>query len=879
MSNVEIQVAIRYASVARRRFRLCAVGKIALVLVALGIGSHFAAGSSAYAQDAGIVDLPPLPPSLRCDEQGGQDNCDAQRPSAAALVRAQAGGLPSLSSSATLNAPATGVDPTAVAFAPKGADGDARARDAGRSAVEIDPPTALQQFVSSTTGRSLPIFGLNLFARGAGQTYAPLQNVPAPADYIIGPGDRIVLSLWGGVDGQLRLTVDRNGQIAIPKVGTVTVAGVRAAELNRVLKGAVGRVYTHFGANASLDRLHSVQVYVVGSARHPGAYTVSGLSTLVNALFESGGPGPNGSMRRIELRRDGALVTTLDLYDFITQGKAAGDVHLEPGDVIVIPPAGPRVALLGALDTPAVYELKSNGESLQQLLRYAGGVNALTSRSRVLIERIDPTRAAAPRTVEEVQLDAAGLATAVKDGDVITLFDVSPQFANAVTLRGNVAAPLRYPYKPGMTLADLLPDPAALLTPDYFRRKNILVQYERPQRWGADGPNGLSGPDRLNGAGRQYGANARYGETGRYEQNSLDAPPSAQDDQDGRSYGRTARSDPNASLLDQTSAAVKNLVDEPDWNYAVIERLDRHDLRTRLIPFNLGDVVLRKDPKANLPLEPGDVVTVFGTKDMRLPLADETRLVRVDGEVRAAGIYELRPGDTLQSVLRRAGGTTPQAYLYGLELTREQTRKDQQRNLDAALARAERQAGSQLAGALANVPQGDKAVQDQIVQAQQAELRTLRSLKPNGRVSLALPTSIDRIAALPDVPLEGGDAIYVPPISSYVMVVGAVDNENAQLWSPGRTVGDALRASGVQQDIADSPEAFVLRADGSVLRKNSTAWYRSFDGTPLMPGDTVVMPEKLDRRSTMTKFVAGLKDWTQVLANFGLGAAAIKVLR
>ncbi|WP_242538462.1 polysaccharide biosynthesis/export family protein [Trinickia acidisoli] len=802
------------------------------------------AGMSAYAQDAGTVDLPPLPPSLQCNAQSGQGNCDAAASSVAASIRTQGLGRSSLNSPRLLGASAASSDPASSALGSKSAESEASERDARRGVAQIDPPTALQKFVTRTTGRILPIFGQNLFTRGAGQAYAPVQDVPAPADYVIGPGDEIVLSLWGGVDGQLRLTVDRDGQIAIPKIGTVTVAGVKAAALNSVLKGAVGRVYTHFGANATLDRLHSVQVYVVGRARHPGAYTVSGLSTLVNALFESGGPAPNGSMRRIELRRDGALVTTLDLYDFITQGKAAGDVHLEQGDVIVIPPAGPRVALLGALDTPAIYELKSNDESLQQLLKYAGGVNALTGRSKVLIERIDPTQARAPRTVEELKLDAAGLASTVKDGDVITLFDISPQFANAVTLRGNVAAPLRYPYKPGMTLADLLPDPDALLTPDYFTRKNILVQYDRPERSG------------------QYQQGAQSGQNGQSGQDG-------QDGQDGQS----------GQLLDRTKAEVKNLVDEPDWNYAVIERLNHNDLRTQLIPFNLGDVVLKKDPKANLPLEPGDVVTIFGTKDMRLPLADETRLVRVDGEVRAAGIYELRPGDTLQTVLRRAGGTTPQAYLYGLELTREQTRKDQQRNLDAALARAERQAGSQLAAALANVPDGDKAVQDQIVDAQQSELQTLHSLKPNGRVSLDLPTSVDRVAELPDVPLEGGDAVYVPPMPSYVMVVGAVDNENAQLWGPGRTVGDALRAAGVQQDVADSSGAFVLRADGSVLRKNSTTWFHSFNATPLMPGDTVVMPEKLDRRSTMTKVVAGLKDWTQVLANFGLGAAAIKVLR
>ncbi|WP_347558812.1 SLBB domain-containing protein [Robbsia sp. KACC 23696] len=684
-----------------------------------------------------------------------------------------------------------------------------------------DIPNAFQRFVTDTTGQSLPIFGQNLFQGVNGRAFGAIDNIPAPSNYIIGPGDEIHLQVWGGVDADLVLVVDRNGQINIPKIGTITVTGSPASGLNGLLKREIGRVFSLFEVAASLGKLKSIQIYVVGQARRPGAYTVSSLSTLVNALFASGGPGPNGTMRHIELRRGGSLITSLDLYGFITKGAADGDVHLLPGDIIVIPPAGPRVALLGALDTPGVYELKSPQEPLGQVLGYAGGTTALTSMDKVSIERVDdPTLTAPSRSVMSRSLDASGLSSVIKDGDVITLQKINPDFTNAITLRGNVAAPLRYPFKKGMHLSDLLPEPAALLTPDYFKRKNVLVQMD-----------------------------------------SIDT----KGDQSTRPELRQ----------------IHSLADEPNWNYAVIERMNSKLLTTELIPFNLGAVVHKTDPSQNLALQPGDIVTIFGNRDMRLPQADHTRLVRVDGEVRAAGVYELQPGDTVQSVLRRAGGVTAEAYLYGTEFTREQTKVQQQANLAEAINRVDQQSGAKLAALTANLssPGSSDGLATQLARQQQQQIARLRDLHPNGRVSLELSTQTHTIADLPDLPLENGDAIYVPPMPAFVTVVGAVNNENALIWKPNRTVADVLNVAGVQRDIADIRAAFILRADGSVFSESSASWLRSFKSTKLMPGDTVIVPEQVDPRSPMTKFMAGLKDWTQVFANFGLGAAAITVLK
>jgi len=675
--------------------------------------------------------------------------------------------------------------------------------------------TEFQRFVTESTGRRLPLFGYTLFNERS-NAFAPIQNIPVPAEYVLGPGDEVTGRVWGSIDSLIRATIDRNGQISIPKVGTFSLAGVKVADLESVLKAQIGRVFTNFNVSASLGALRSIQIYVVGQARQPGVYTVSSLSTFVSALFASAGPAANGSMRAIQLKRDGKVIATMDLYAFITQGDKSQDMRLLPGDVIVIPPAGPRVAILGTLDAPGIYELQSRNEPLKQVLAYAGGTMVTTTPHKVLLERIVPDQTKAPRVVEERALDESGLASLVQDGDLITLFKIAPQFSNAVTLRGNVAAPLRYSYKPGMTLSDLLPEKEALLTPEYFLRKNALVEYERTRK----------------------------------------------------------------VSLDQASDNVKALVDDPNWEYAIIERMNSNDLSVQIIPFNLGEVVLKKNSKENLELQPGDIVTIFSKKDIRTPINKRTMLVRVEGEVNAPGIYQIAPGETLRQLLGRVGGLTPQAYVYGSVFTREETRKDQEKNLEIAIGKLEKNITAQMGVAISNASGGTdtKSFAEVLAAQSKAQIAQLRSMRPSGRIAMELQPSIRDLQDLPDLPLEDGDAIIIPPKPGYITAVGAVDNNNAIIWRAGRTVADTLRTAGLQND-AEKNDIFVLRADGSVA-KGGDGWFgSSIDSLVLMPGDTIVVPEKLDKRSNMTQLIAGLKDWSQIISQFGLGAAAIKVLK
>jgi protein involved in polysaccharide export with SLBB domain len=687
-----------------------------------------------------------------------------------------------------------------------------RARTLARLPVPV--PNQFQRFVQGATGRLLPIYGHNLF--DTPQAYAADAALPAPADYVLGAGDEVRLQVWGPVDFNTSLTVDRNGQVNLPKVGVLTLAGVPVRDLEKTLRTHLGKVFTNFQASASMGRLRGIQVYVVGQAQLPGTYHLSSLSTLVNALFASGGPNANGSMRNIELKRAGQTISTLDLYEFIARGDKTRDLPLLSGDVIVIPPVGPRVAVAGAFDQAAIYELKASATSVGDILTLGGGVPALAKSQKALLERISRD-SKPPRQVQEIVLDDKGLRQPLIDGDVLTLLDISPAFANAVTLQGVVAEPLRYRWFEGMKILDLIPDREALITGDYYRRKNLLVQ----------------------------------------------------------------KSDNTKEAGSNLDSRIRNLADQINWEYAVIERMDRNKLSTELIPFNLGKAVLQHDPANNLALHAGDVVTILSQMDLRLPQDRQARLVRVEGEVTAPGVYQAAPGETLPQLLQRIGGLTPQAYLFGAEFNRESVRARQQENLDVLIRRMETQSQSQAGVLIANRGTDSAGQALALQQQQQAQLKSqierLKSVKSNGRVALELDPQAHALANLPALPLEDGDHILVPSTPGFVSAFGSVNNENVFIYRPGKTVGDVIKSAGLTED-AEPDQAFVLRADGSIMARRDHSGYfgGSFESIQVMPGDTLVVPAQIDRESRYNMITRAVKDWSQILSNFGLGIASLR---
>jgi len=319
---------------------------------------------------------------------------------------------------------------------------------------------------------------------------------------------------------------------------------------------------------------------------------------------------------------------------------------------------------------------------------------------------------------------------------------------------------------------------------------------------------------------------------------------------------------------------VRRSAAEINWEYAVIQRMNPEDLTTHLLPFNLGKAI-EGDVAQNLELQPGDVITIFSQSDMQVPIGQQSKFIRLEGEFHSAGVYQVQTGETLRHLITRVGGLTSQAYLYGAEFTRESVREDQQQRLDEYTndleKSIERGASSQR-----NLTPEEANAEKQSVEGERRLLDKLRQLKATGRIVLELKPGADSLQDIPDLVLEDGDRLLVPFRPATVNVIGSVYNTNSFIYKPGKTFGEYLKLAGGATKNGDKSRSFIIRADGTTVSKygHNSLLVNSFDSTRLMAGDTIVVPEKLDKGATLRAF----KDWTQIIGQFVIGAAAAKVL-
>ncbi len=784
--------------------------------------------------------------------------------------------------------------------------------------LDAPRPNEFQRYVLETAGYKLPLFGLSFFdnlqfsqratnSPLGGLGFAAIDQAPVSGDYLLGAGDQLIIRGWGAIDLDVRASIDRNGAVNIPRVGAVPLAGVKAAQAEAVLRQAIGKYYKDFQISVTLAGLRGITVYVVGQARRPGSYTLSGVSTLASGLLATGGPGPNGSMRRVQLKRAGQVVQEFDLYAFLSKGENSGDVRLIDGDVIVIPPALGHVALVGKVNNPAVYEVRRAGETLAEILEVAGGLPVVADPRRVSLDRLQPEQSQ-PRRVLDFALDAAGLKTPLQAGDLLTVQSVLPELANSVTLRGNVAQPTRLAWRQGMRVRDLIPSKEALISRDSVRRQNEALfdtaqvvraqrereaipedlqadadlerRLQRSQRLTGRGAWGLQDP---NGQGTALGVAAGLLNTpGASGAQPGGAQPGGAQPGGAQPGGAQpgAQSVQGLALVDR----VGQLFDEINWEYALIERIRREDLSVQLIPFNLGRVMVDANHPDNQLLQAGDIVTVFSAQDIRVPLEKRRIMVRIEGEVASPGIYQARPDETLPELIQKAGGLTRNAYLYGSAFFREEVRKSQIDNQARLLRRLE----AESATALATLSQSTGASSDanlmqaRVAAAQQAQrqaIERVRSLRPEGRIALGLEPVLDTQGLkLPGLRLQNGDRLYVPAQPDFVYVFGSVNTESSLIYKPGMLVSDYLKMAGMGGS-ADRNNVVLVRADGSAASSDSGWFGRTILNVPVMPGDAIVVPDKIDLEATWSTVVRNARDLTQIFYQLGLGAAAIRTLR
>lgn len=325
-----------------------------------------------------------------------------------------------------------------------------------QAAEQVEVRRAFEAFVRESrpmavNTENLQQFGYELFA-GQPSSFAPVTDVPVPSEYVIGPGDEIKVQLFGKDARELALTVDREGVVAFPQIGPISLAGLDFAQAKAMLAEQIKEKMIGVSASITMGQLRSIRIFALGDVFRPGSYTVSGLATLSHALFASGGVKKIGSLRNIELKRDGRRVGTIDLYDFLLKGDTSKDMRLLPGDVVFVPPIGKTVAIAGEVVRPAIYELK-NEQAVGDMLKLAGGLLPNAYTSKALIERFNPR---GDKQVLNVGLAGSDLTVPVQNGDVIKVFPATEFESNQVLLIGNLKRPGKYAWHEEMRVLDLV---------------------------------------------------------------------------------------------------------------------------------------------------------------------------------------------------------------------------------------------------------------------------------------------------------------------------------------------------------------------------------------------------------------------------------------
>lgn len=724
------------------------------------------------------------------------------------------------------------------------------------------PPDAFAQLATSVTQQPLRVFGRELFERDRPRELP--GDLPLAADAVLKAGDRVQLRIWGQLDSDLELVVDSGGMLFVPKVGAVRVNGLRRDQAEAALRGAVARVYRNFDLSLGSTRVSSLSVTVVGHARRPGVQEVSSNASVLSALLLAGGPDATGSLRHVVLKRAGQD-RLIDLYDLLLKGGREADVRLQPGDVVLIPPMGTRVAVAGGVVRPAIYELLPS-ETLADAVRYAGGLRADADNRRLVLDRQRYREGRMGMEISGRDLSVV----VVANQDILQIPVVGPAYDQSVSLRGHVRTPRRLAWREGLRVSDLIDSLDQLRTPDFWAARERVGEPLAPTR-----------ESRLKSLGALQGLTAQ--EPGVMMPNSGFAPAiEGQYAMSGRVPGglslpRQPVAD-DAGLNDPLKRM--NELDTVNWEYATIERLDPVTQGVSLVTFNLRRALINKLPSDDLALQAGDIVTLYSTQDIRVPKQVRPRYVRITGEVAAPGIYRVDAQETLADLIARIGGLTPDAYLFGTRIVREEVRERQRAALKRYIERQEQvieQAGAVMSASLLNA--ADSAQIRAQLEGQRNALAKLRNSEPDGRVKMALPAR--RQLALDDLPvvtLEHGDVVEVPSLLTTVGVTGEVNNPGDFLAEEA-SLGTYLKRAGGGNTLSDLSASFVMRADGTVLARKQKAWLfgliNTFAWQDAMPGDTLVVPPILDARPLLRD----LRDVSQVLANFGLGAAAINNLK
>ncbi|WP_462326038.1 SLBB domain-containing protein [Desulfoplanes sp.] len=678
-----------------------------------------------------------------------------------------------------------------------------------------------------SSARSLNQFGYNLFSSS---TAVPSKLAVPDDRYVLGPNDELSIRIWGsGLDAEFKGFVKKDGTINVPKIGIVPVAGVRYGQVEKIIKSEAEKYIQGINVSVSLEKLRTVEVYVLGEVDQPGLHLVPAFSTVLGGLVSASGITKQGSLRQVYLLRSGKKIP-VDLYDLILQGARKADVILKNRDVIFVPRIGKTVAIAGAVANPAIYELHKETD-IGDLVDLAGGILPQGLTGRLYVRRYKENDEFLVYDIE-TNKNPEWRDIALEDGDLLEFKYVLSSKPKVVRLEGHVWRPDVYNFVPGIKLGDILVSPE-LIKPEAILDYGLLHRYDPvsthytttsfPLQKVLDRSfdQELRAYDRIQILSRQeYGIGYNVSIRGAVWQ------PGSYIFQEGM------------TLEDLFSMAGREKIGARINNI----ELSRQHIKGDRVEAEHIRLSYAKNP--DFKLAPLDSVFIPQVKD-----ADRVKTVALTGEFLYPGTYTIKDGERLSDLIQRAGGFTKDAYFYGAKFTSPKSRAIQEKSLKDLIQELEIRANQVVAEQAQTAVSKDETALAQANQvAVQGFIKKLTAIKPEGRVSIVLSDLQSFKGSVYDFKLEDGDALTIPKRPNFVAVMGSVYSPSAYLYQPKLDVESYVVKSGGPTKTADEDFMYVLRANGEVLSKSQTgSMFSRFDSTKLMPGDTIIVPEDLER--------------------------------
>jgi protein involved in polysaccharide export with SLBB domain len=732
---------------------------------------------------------------------------------------------------------------------------------------------------------ALKPFGYDLF-EGVPSTFAPVSDIQVPIDYLVGPGDTLEIQLYGNEPATYSLTVQRDGRVNFPKLGPIMVSGMSFDSARAEIERRVSQQLIGSRVSVTMGNLRSIRVFVLGEAEKPGSYTVSGLSSMTNALFVSGGVKKIGSLRNIELKRNGRLVTVLDLYDLLLHGDTSGDRQLMPGDVIFIPPIGRTVAVGGAVRRPAIYELK-NERTVEQAIDLAGGLLPDSDAKLVQMERILPSRLHEMLNVDLTA--AAGRGLELESADRLRVPLIRPTLENSVVLTGYVFRPGAFEYRTGLRLSDILGS-FDELKPD-ADKNYVMIRREVPPdehvevvsadleralraRGSAADPE-LKPRDKIIVFDLSSSRERIVAPIDReLELEASPEHPAPLVNVNGRvkAPGRYPL-EPGMRVSDliRAGGSLEDSAYSGDAELTRYEIFEGKARETSLVRVNL-DAIRRGEPGSDLLLQPYDVLVIKPT-----PLWEEPGSIVVAGEVRFPGRYPIHRGETLSSVLKRAGGLTDQAFEEGAVFIRDELKQREKEQIDLLATRMQSDLASlsleAVGASSASTNQNASSSAGAAIAIGQQLVAQLKDTQPVGRLVI----NIDRVIASgagtsEDVAVRDGDRLLIPKKNQEITILGEVQSPTSHVYEKGLTRDDYIAKSGGITQKADRKRIYIVRANGDVISGERHGWFRREQVIAVYPGDVIVVPLDTERIRALPLWQAV----TTIIYNLAVALLAVR---